>query len=420
MIRTAKTVFLLFLGFSLQAQSGTISPYSYAGLGEVNFRGTHENRFMGGLEVYNDSIHANLSNPSSYAKLKLTTYSLGLNYKTNKLSDFNDAYRIAAASLDYIGIAIPTRLFGFGFGIVPQTSVGYKLNRLTEVENQPTTIDIYEGEGGINKVFFSVGFNAFKYFSFGATFNYDFGQIQYDTGRFIDEVTLGTVVQNESSISGIDFKFSSNFEIPLSAALRLHAMYSFAPGSSLTATNSRFILTRTYAGSSDFGDIVEVDLKDSGLDKSKIKTPDVSSFGIGVGKELKWFVGAQYTLNSMSQFSHRFISLPNVSYQDGSQFSFGGFYIPEYNSINDYWKRIVFRMGFRHESTGIVVNKFGLNETGINFGVGLPLAGFSNANIGLEYGLRDTGNAVLLKEKYWALRIGFSLNDRWFLKRKFN
>ena len=38
---------------------------------EVNFRGTHVNRFMGGLEIYNDSIHANLSNPKTLRLFRL-------------------------------------------------------------------------------------------------------------------------------------------------------------------------------------------------------------------------------------------------------------------------------------------------------------------------------------------------------------
>ena len=69
MIRNTFKLFALLTGSFIFPQAGTTSPYSYAGLGDVNFRGTHVNRFMGGLEIYNDSIHANLSNPSSYAKL---------------------------------------------------------------------------------------------------------------------------------------------------------------------------------------------------------------------------------------------------------------------------------------------------------------------------------------------------------------
>ena len=76
--------FLIFLLTSnLFAQNGASSPYSATGLGERNFNGTQATRHMGGLDVFTDSIHANLNNPASYGFLKLTTYSVGINY-TNK------------------------------------------------------------------------------------------------------------------------------------------------------------------------------------------------------------------------------------------------------------------------------------------------------------------------------------------------
>ena len=104
MIRNTFKLFALLTGSYIFSQSGTTSPYSYAGLGDVNFRGTHVNRFMGGLEIYNDSIHANLSNPSSYAKLKLTNYTLGLNYRINNMIGANETKSIASAGLNYIGV----------------------------------------------------------------------------------------------------------------------------------------------------------------------------------------------------------------------------------------------------------------------------------------------------------------------------
>jgi hypothetical protein len=179
-------------------------------------------------------------------------------------------------------------------------------------------------------------------------------------------------------------------------------------------------MTRDFTSTSSFGENLEINLMDSGLDKTNVRIPHVITLGLGVGKERKWFVGGQYTLNAMGDFSHKFMSMPTVTYQDAYQISLGGFYIPDYSSINSYWKRIVFRMGFRHELTGIILNNFGLKETGINFGVGLPLAGFSNANIGFEYGNRGGGGVSKFKENFWSFRIGFSLNDKWFVKRKFN
>ena len=419
MIRNTFKLFALLTGSFIFSQTGTTSPYSYAGLGEVNFRGTHVNRFMGGLEIYNDSIHANLSNPSSYAKLKLTNYTLGLNYRINNMIGANETKSIASAGLNYIGVAMPTKYFGFGFGIIPYTSVGYKLSYLENVNDNENILNLFEGEGGINKTFFSIGFRPLKFLSLGVTLNYNFGKIRYETGIFQDQVTLGTVLENISSISGLDLKLSTQLEIPIKDALELQAMLSYTPEANLISTNSRFYNTRSFSATNNFGENVEISLIDFGLKRTNITIPNIISFGFGVGKERKWFAGVQYTMNAMQNFSHEFISLPNVGYENAYQFSLGGFYIPDYSSITSYWKRIVFRMGFRHELTGILINNFGLKETGVNFGFGLPLAGFSNTNIGFEYASR-VADSKTYKENFWSFRIGFSLNDKWFIKRKYN
>ena len=419
MIKNLVKIFLLIFTNIALSQSGTNSPYSYTGLGEVNFRGNQINRFMGGLEVYNDSIHANLSNPSSYAKLLLTTYSIGLNYSNNQLSDINDSKSLISSGLDYIGIAIPTKKFGFGFGIIPFTSVGYKLSQIDD-SSSSDILNRYEGEGGINKVFFSLGLYLLKNLSFGVTINYDFGKLKYQTSKFLDDVYLGTVLINESSISGLDIKLATNYEIPVNSKIDLHMMVSYVPQGSLNSNNKRLLITSPLSDPSNIAEIIEIDLAETGLDFTEIQLPSSSIVGFGLGKKSKWFAGAQYIMTNSSNFKNSFNTFPNVSYKDGSQFSIGGFYIPDYSSITSYWKRVVLRMGFRHEVTGIFKNNFGINETGINFGAGLPLPGYSNVNIGLEYGSRGTKNSNILNEKFWTVRIGFSLNDRWFIKRKYN
>ena len=419
MIKNLVKIFLLIFTNIALSQSGTNSPYSYTGLGEVNFRGNQINRFMGGLEVYNDSIHANLSNPSSYAKLLLTTYSIGLNYSNNQLSDTNDSKSLISSGLDYIGIAIPTKKFGFGFGIIPFTSVGYKLSQIDD-SSSSDILNRYEGEGGINKVFFSLGLYLLKNLSFGVTINYDFGKLKYQTSKFLDDVYLGTILINESSISGLDIKLATNYEIPVNSKIDLHVMVSYVPQGSLNSNNKRLLITSPLSDPSNIAEIIEIDLAETGLDFTEIQLPSSSIVGFGLGKKSKWFAGAQYIMTNSSNFKNSFNTLPNVSYKDGSQFSIGGFYIPDYSSITSYWKRVVLRMGFRHEVTGIFKNNFGINETGINFGAGLPLPGYSNVNIGFEYGSRGTKNSNILNEKFWTVRIGFSLNDRWFIKRKYN
>ena len=74
----------------------------------------------------------------------------------------------------------------------------------------------------------------------------------------------------------------------------------------------------------------------------------------------------------------------------------------------------------RFEDTGVLFNNQPLKENGISFGVSLPMAGYSNANIGIEFGKRGSQDNGLIQESYWNLIVGLSLNDIWFIKRKFN
>ena len=69
------------------------------------------------------------------------------------MSGANADKRLASASLDYIGVALPTKRFGFGFGIIPFTSVGYRLSDV-ETEGDISILNVFDGEGGVNKAFF--------------------------------------------------------------------------------------------------------------------------------------------------------------------------------------------------------------------------------------------------------------------------
>ena len=109
----------------------------------------------------------------------------------------------------------------------------------------------------------------------------------------------------------------------------------------------------------------------------------------------------------------------NIKYSSGTQFSLGGLFA-KFSSLTSYWKRIVYRFGYRRENTGLVFNSFPLKETAFSFGVGLPMAGFSNTNIGFEVGTRGEKSKSFVQENFFAFRIGFSLNDKWFIKRKYN
>ena len=81
----------------------------------------------------------------------LTTYTVGTSYSNFKLSNATQSSSGENASLDYLAIGIPAGKFGFGFGIIPFSSVGYELN---SIDTDGRELQ-FTGTGGLNKVFFS-------------------------------------------------------------------------------------------------------------------------------------------------------------------------------------------------------------------------------------------------------------------------
>ncbi|MBQ22954.1 MAG: hypothetical protein CMD32_06105 [Flavobacteriales bacterium] len=403
---------------TVYSQVGTGSPYSFAGFGETNFRGNHLNRAMGGIDVYIDSIHPNINNPASYGALKVTTYSVGVNYRSNKLANNSESQKVTSSSIDYIGVSIPTKRFGFGFGILPFSSVGYLLESSTQVSGIDA-VNRFTGEGGINNAFLNIGFNVFKGLNIGFNANYGFGDVTYRKTQIIDGIENGIYLESNSSLSGINFKATINFKIPIKK-LELHGLLSYSPESELTSQNIQIIYTRSLLNGDQLGDLEETNLAANGLDETKFRLPKTSTFGFGIGKNKKWFFGTQFSNVNNSRFLNEFVSQKNITYEDAYRIGVGGFFIPEFSSITSYWKKVVYRIGFRSETKGYLINNHSIKENGVTFGLGLPMAGYSNTNVTFELGSLGTKKDGLIKESYWAVRLGFSLNDLWFVKRKYN
>ena len=68
---------------------------------------------------------------------------------------------------------------------------------------------------------------------------------------------------------------------------------------------------------------------------------------------------------------------------------------------------------------GIVLNGERLNDFGTSFGLTLPVKGFSNLTGMIELGRKGTLSTGVLKENYINLKIGFTLNDKWFQRTKY-
>ncbi|HAF77120.1 MAG TPA: hypothetical protein DCG42_07335 [Maribacter sp.] len=428
MIRKIVITIVYITTIGLYAQDGTVSPYSFYGIGDLKNNSTVENQMMGGIGVYADSIHINLKNPAAFGKLGLevmdreglVTYTAGVSNKQFTLKSFTAEEESSITSLDYLALGFSVgKGLGMGFGIMPYSSVGYNLvDDRTETGGSLT--NVYTGEGGLTRAFYSIGYEIVKDLSIGATVNFNFGTLESERLQQIEDVQFGTFDRRSSRVNGFDFNYALNYTPLIKGRQRLHTSVRVNTQGNLVSKNDRQLGSFSVASGVTIEEL-EVNLAAQNLENTELKIPTTTTLGIGYGEDYKWFVGAEYSFQEMSSFENVFLGSANVAYEDASSFAFGAFLTPDHDSFTSYLKRVTYRAGLRLDKTGMLVNDVDINNFGITFGLGLPLGrSFSNLNLGFEFGRRGTTRADLIEESYFKFNVGLSLNDRWFQKRKIN
>lgn len=400
------------------SQENNASPYSYYGIGDVKFKGTVENRSMGGLSILPDSIHVNLQNPAMYNSLKWTTYTVGASVKDTKFKTNSATDQASRGTFDYLAVAIPFKKFGAAFGILPYTSVGYKIDNNVNVDGVSYRTRFY-GTGGINRAFAGASFKVLDNLSVGANFQYNFGNIETKSIRGTTGVQYPAREINDSHYGGVSFNIGASYQAKLTSKIDWITSASFTPKSKLNSTTDRSIAAISL-GNND-SEIV-VDELDAMTFEEDVDMPSVLTFGTGFGEARKWFAGLEYTTQSSNTLSNRFDAVTNAAFKSSQKVALGGYYIPNFSSYNSYLKRITYRGGLKYETLGLEVNGQDVNDIGFSLGLGLPLGGVggSNINVGFEMGKRGTTKGNLVQENYMNFMVSLSLNDKWFIKRKYD
>ena len=417
MIKKIIVSICVLVSISTFAQRGTSSAYSFYGIGDKKFEGTSENRSMGSLSIFFYSTHVNLLNPAGYGGLKLTTFSVAGSFNSTKsISNFDEG-KSQNTSVDYLTVGIPlSPKWSAGIGLLAYSSVGYAIKNVTA--GSVATSSQYEGSGGVNRVFLSSGYKINTNLSIGANVDYNFGEIETSSLIYLEPVQYGTQELNTSQVSGFSFNFGAMWNKKMNEKQKLFLSLTYSPETSLNFTNNRAVSTVQFSGTNDPFIIDQEIIK---VADTKIKLPSKVSIGAGFGEERKWLVGPEFTLSQSNSLKNRFNDITNATFENGNKIAIGGYFIPDFNSFSSYFKRVVYRAGLRHENTGLIINNKSIEDSAVTFGLGLPISGsFSNVNLGMEYGRKGTKDANLIRENYINFIVSLSLNDKWFVKRKYN
>lgn len=398
-------------------KDNTASPYSYYGLGEIKFKGTHDVRAMGGVSIFNDSIQLNIVNPASFSKLRSTAFTIGANSSFTKFNTNGATEKAQRTNIDYLAIGFPYGKFGFTFGIMPYSAVGYKIeNTIVQTDNSERNYRNL-GEGNVNKIYFGAAYSITKKLSFGFDLGYNFGDI---TTQYVESIYSPIVLQlrsrekNNSKLTGISLNTGFLYKTKINSKLDLNAGITYHPEATLTSENERKIATIVY--NINGAEIISEE-NDIAVNDTKLKIPSKFSFGLGIGENKKWAIGSEFTFSNNSVMTNRFGAIENVSFENAKKIALGGFFVPKYDSFSNYLSRIAYRAGFRYENTGLVIDNTSIKDYAVTFGLGLPI-GLSKINLGLELGKKGTNSNGLIEENYVNLTVGLSLSDLWFIKRK--
>jgi hypothetical protein len=375
---------------------------------------------MGSLQMYTDSIHINLNNPAAYGKLKLTSYTAALSDREIRLETFTEEQKTSVTNLEYLSIGLPlSDRLGVGFGIMPYSSVGYNLLRETTNTNGATVLNEYSGQGGLNKVYFSAGFRVYESLYLGTKVNFNFGNLTNQRIQSVESVQFGTLDRRQSRINGFDLNYGATYTPAIGEKHTLFTSVTVNTQANLVSENEQRIGSFSRATGDEI-EVIDVNLAASGRDRTEVKIPTTTTLGLGYGEDKKWFMGAEYSFQDMGDFTNEFVIAEDVAYQAASSYAFGAFFVPDYTSFTSFLKRVTYRAGLRYDKSGLVVRGSEINNFGITFGLGMPMgqSGFSNLNLGFEFGRRGTTVANLVEENYLKVSVGLSLNDRWFLKRR--
>ncbi len=451
---TILVVFFLFatvyvFNSTTTAQTATSSPYSRYGIGDIGRKSFGQGFAMGGASIalQNDStptFFINAGNPASYAFNRYTTAELGVNYNRTTLLSSTAKEALNNASLAYIAMAFPVKKWwGVSIGLLPFSTVGYNVSDHQEVSNVGDVDFLYEGSGGINQVYFGNGIKPFyglsrikhkkawQGLSIGANASYLFGNLENTKRAILSPSTYafnsrtGTTTQVKGLYLDYGMQYAYTFDSIRHRDLKENVKVVFGANfASQTNIGAKIdTLSYSYFYNSLGAEIGKDTIQNTNNAKGEITLP--LSFGIGITlkKGDRWMFSADAAVQN---WSHYLVFNKNGGLKNSKRVAIGAQYIPNPKASASYWKRTNYRVGLRYGETALELKNTPLVEYAASLGVGLPvgrnyiLHHFSMINIGIELGQRGTTTNGLIKENFLKATIGFTINDLWFLKPKFD
>lgn len=429
------------------AQYNTFSPFSRYGIGDIQDNTLSYQKGMGciGIALPTDTtapMFINPLNPASLSNLKLSIIEGGGYYMNTKIVNthkYQAHHKSANFNALIIGFPIKKHS-GFAFGLLPYSFVGYDINQNVLVNNIGNVNYVYTGSGGLNKVFAAYGWSLSKYFkkqdttfrliktllknlSIGVNVHYLFGELsQTAIVNYPNNSAYYNFINDRRlRMSGVSFETGIQTHVSLNNTQTKHLYMGviFSNPSLINVINDymAYNFTYTYYGEKYIVDTILYGENEAG----KMKLP----FAVGLGASYivsnQWGISADVKYTNWKTFQ---LLQTNTNVNNNIELNIGGYYQPDRFAVGkiNYWNKIIYRLGATYNSGYQEYQGKNIPMYGITAGVSLPVGlyrAFSSLHFSAQYFIKGQSNFIL-REYLFKLNIGVTLNDRWFIKYKYD
>ncbi len=414
------------------------SPFSMHGPGDVfgsNFNNNFSLAGIGASTSYTNQV--NPLNPASYSDIKFTIGEVGVFSSTNKyqLNGISDTKNHTDLSGFTLGFPLKNN-WGMAFGINPYSKQNYSYYISEQLSDLSNVQYVYEGNGGISNVFLGTGYK-YKGISLGVNGTFLFGRLEQTSKvKYSNDEFKSVRFQDFSNVKGFGFNSGIQYETSLNEELFINLGASFTLQSDFNTSSyqksnyftvTEALNTNNETVIAEFHETETITDTENVPSEGTITLPQNLQAGATIGEKDHWTLSAEFAFAEWENFA---LNSSVNELKNSQKFMIGGSIIPNTQALGkvNYWKTVKYNFGLKYGSSKIVYNGTQLPEYGINLGLSLPLRKFkyetetfsSMINLSLGYMHRGNGSASSINEDYVNLNLSITLNDKWFIKRKFN
>ena len=421
-----KTFLLLLTFFILSvfgvAQNEINSPYSGFGIGILSPRTNTVLSSMGGAGyALQSSYYINFKNPAAYAAFESLSFIGDLSFSvTNQhLKTGNLDYKGSLAQLDYLAIGLPVlKVWRTSAGVMPYSDIGYNIIDAHNDDNFGMVANRYEGNGGLQLLYWGNAFKVCKGLTLGVNLSYLFGRI--NTLNFAEyelSNSFNTLIHSFRHLDGI--QVTGGMQYNTTVKEKHHVGIGAVYENALKVWSRENRLELNYIdnhSANSYYDTIKASIGKNAL-KSHVKMPQSAGIGISYGYRDRLIAAVDVTWQNWKNFS---MQNNKDSLKNNLITAIGFQYVP--NAISSkYYNKINFRLGTRISSGYIVLNNKPISEFAISAGLGFPIRTLttqSSINIMFEYSKLGTLKSNLILQNYYKLSFNFILQEKWYQRRK--